>query len=270
MRKLLVGLAGLGLLAAPTGTASAQTSNGTVTVVHGVPDLPVDVYVNGEATLTNFAPQTVTDPLELPAGEYEIEIRPAGEPAESEPAIAGSASLPAGANASIVAHLDAAGSPTLSVFVNDMTPTAAGNGRLVVRHTAAAPAVDVLAGGALVFENLSNPNEAKADVPADTYSASVAATGTTDPVIGPADLPVAEGQATIVYAIGSLEAGNLGVAVQTIGGLHSAPAAVPSGSGGLADEAGATASAWMFVVAAAGLAGLGLTAPRLVAALRRS
>lgn len=269
MRKLLVALAGIALLGlALTGTASAQAGNGTVTVIHGVPGLTVDVYVNGEPTLTDFAPQTVTDPISLPAGEYEIEIRGAGEPADSEPAIAGTASLPAGANASIVAHLDAEGAPTLSVFVNDMAPTAAGNGRLVVRHTAAAPAVDVLAGGSPIFENLANPNEAKADVPADTYSASVAATGTTDPVIGPADVPVAEGQATIVYAVGSLEDASLGVVVQTIGGLHSAPSSVPSGSGGLAaDSAGI--SAWMIALAAAGFAGLGAAAPRLAAALRR-
>jgi hypothetical protein len=266
MRKLLVLATALGLALALTGPASAQSGTGTVTVIHGVPDLAVDVYVNGEATLTDFAPETVTDPLELPAGDYEIEIRAAGEPADSDPAISGSATLPAGANASIVAHLDADGAPTLSVFVNDTSATAAGEGRLVVRHTAAAPAVDVLAGGSALFEGLSNPNEASADVPADTYSASVAAAGTTDPVIGPADVPVAEGQATIVYAIGSLDDDNLGVVVQTIGGLHSAPASVPSGSGGLAAS---TTSTWALALAGAGVAGLALTAPRLVAARRR-
>jgi hypothetical protein len=270
MRKLLVTLAAVAMAAVlGAGPAAAQTGTGTVTVIHGVPDLTVDVYVNGEPTLTGFAPQTVTDPLELPAGTYEIEIRAAGEPADSEPAISGSAELPAGANASIVAHLGADGAPRLSVFVNDMTPTAAGNGRLVVRHTAAAPAVDVLAGGDAIFEGLANPNEAKADVPASTYSASVAAAGTTDPVIGPADVPVTEGQATIVYAIGSLEAGNLGVVVQTIGGLHSAPAGVPSGSGGLAADSASGVSTLALVAIAAGLAGIGFTAPALAAARRR-
>jgi hypothetical protein len=269
MRKLLVALAGLAVTAVAAQPASAQAGTGTVTVVHGVPGLAVDVYVDGEPTLTGFAPETVTDPLELPAGSYDIEIRAAGEPADSEPAISGSAEVAAGANASVVAHLDAQGAPRLSVFANDTTPTAAGNGRLVVRHTAAAPAVDVLAGGDALFQGLTNPNEATADVPASTYSASVAAAGTTDPVIGPADVPVAEGQATIVYAIGSLEDANLGVVVQTIGGLHSAPAAVPSGSGGLAADSGAGAPTWALVAAAAGLAGVGITAPALVAARRR-
>jgi hypothetical protein len=268
MRKLFALLTAAAVSIAVTGTATAQSSTGTVTVVHGVPGLPVDVYVNGEPTLTGFEPGTVTDPLELPAGSYELAVRAAGEPADAAPAISGSADLPAGANASIVAHLDPSGAPTLSVFVNDTSPTAAGEGRLVVRHTAAAPAVDVLAGGSALFSNLSNPNEAMADVPADTYSASVAAAGTTDPVIGPADVPVTEGQATIVYAIGSLEDDSLDVLVQTIGGLHSAPGSVPAGSGGLADT-GTSTPAWALALVGVGLVGLTVSAPRLVAARRR-
>jgi ABC-type glycerol-3-phosphate transport system substrate-binding protein len=109
MRKLLALLTAAAVSIAVTGTATAQSSTGTVTVVHGVPGLPVDVYVNGEPTLTGFEPGTVTDPIELPAGSYELAVRAAGEPADAAPAISGSADLPAGANASIVAHLDPSG-----------------------------------------------------------------------------------------------------------------------------------------------------------------
>jgi hypothetical protein len=137
-----------------------------------------------------------------------------------------------------VAHLDEGGDPKLTPFVNDLAPVAAGSGRLVVRHTAAAPAVDVLAGGSPVFSGLSNPNEAKADLPAGTVSAAVALAGTTEPVIGPADVPVTEGAATIVYAVGSAEAGNLDVLTQTISGLHTPPAAVNTGNSGLAADDG--------------------------------
>jgi hypothetical protein len=41
----------------------------------------------------------------------------------------------------------------------------------VVRHTAAAPAVDVRADGQPAFRNLSNPDEAKTDLAAGTISA---------------------------------------------------------------------------------------------------
>ena len=50
--------------------AGAQAGTGTVTVIHGVPGVDVDVYVNGDLTLEDFKPETVTKPLELPAGDY--------------------------------------------------------------------------------------------------------------------------------------------------------------------------------------------------------
>ena len=65
--------------------------------------------------------------------------------------------VPAGANITVVAHLDADGDPKLTPFVNDVSKIPAGDARLVVRHTAAAPAVDVRAGGDPVFTDLTNP-----------------------------------------------------------------------------------------------------------------
>ena len=63
MRKLAAMAVGVIAVAATTamGAAGAQTaSGGTVTVLHGIPDLTVDVYVNGDLTLDDFAPGTVT------------------------------------------------------------------------------------------------------------------------------------------------------------------------------------------------------------------
>ena len=115
---------------------------------------------------------------------------------------AGDLELPAEGNVTAIAHLDAEGTPTLTVFGNYMAPVAAGQGRLVVRHTAGAPAVDVRENGEVAFADLTNPNEAQADLPAGTISADVVPAGATEPVvIGPADLPVAEGSSLIVYAV---------------------------------------------------------------------
>jgi hypothetical protein len=234
--KLWLSAVAIGLTVMFAAPAGAQSGDAKVVVVHGIPDTPVDVYVNDALTLDDFQFGTVTDPLSLPAGEYQLDVRAANAEATAAPLLEASATLTAGADVSIVAHLKADGSPTITPFVNDVSPTAAGKGRLVVRHTAAAPAVDVLAGGAVVFANLANPNEAKADLDAATVSATVALTGTTAPVIGPADVPVVEGQETIVYAVGSAEANNLSVLVQTIGGLHSSPDSVDTGDSGLAAE----------------------------------
>jgi hypothetical protein len=249
------------LVAAFAGPASAQADEGTVTVVHGVPDLTVDVYVNGDVTLEDFEPGTITDPLALPAGDYELEVRPAGEDPESDPAISGNASLPAGANASIVAHLDADGEPTLSTFVNDTDEIGAGDARLTVRHTAAAPAVDILADGSALVSGLANPDEATTEVPAGTYEVAVAPEGTTDPVLGPTDLTLDEGTGYFVYAIGSADEGNLDLLVQTITGLHSNPDGVPAGSGGMADDAMPT---WLAALSAAAAASALVAGGRLV------
>ena len=53
MRKLIV-LLGAMMLALLPASALAQSSEGQVVVVHGVPNLTVDVYVNGELTLEDF------------------------------------------------------------------------------------------------------------------------------------------------------------------------------------------------------------------------
>jgi hypothetical protein len=261
MKKfLLASLLGAGALTAAPALVSAQEANASVVVVHGIPDTVVDVYVNDELTLDDFAFGTVTDALSLPAGDYAIAVRAGDAEPTADPILSADASLAGGDNVSLVAHLNEAGEPTITPFANDTAPTAAGNGRLIVRHTAAAPAVDVLAGGEAVFTGLTNPNEAKADLPAGTVSAAVALAGTTDPVIGPADVPVTEGAATIVYAVGSAEAANLQVLVQTIDGLHSSPAAVNTGNSGLAADGtddglptGLLAGASLAAVAGSGL-----------------
>lgn len=240
MRRTIaaVGTAGLVALVVTPMTAANAADDATVSVLHAVPGLTVDVYANGEELIPDFEPGTLTDPQSLPAGSYDLQVFADGDtPDSGEPAIeANDVEVPAGANATVVAHLDADGNPKLSVFANDTAATAAGDARLTVRHTAAAPGVDVRADGDVLFGNLANPDEDTAEVPAGSYSADVVLAGTEDVAIGPADVSLAEGVHTIVYAWGSAEDGNLDLAVQTIDGLHSAPRGVPGGEAGLAPE----------------------------------
>jgi hypothetical protein len=260
MRIKIITTLALLLLAFAAVPASAQ-DEGTVTVIHGVPDLTVDVWVNGDPLLEGFEPGTITDPLTLPAADYSIEIYPAGaDPEGDDPAISGDVTLPAGANATVIAHLTEAGDPALSVFVNDVSEIAPGNTRLTVRHTAAAPAVDVRAGGDPVFTDLDNAEEASADLPAGEVDADVVPAGGDDAVLGPASLNLPEGSSTIVYAIGSLEAGNLDLLVQSINGLGSAPAAVHSGTGGQAAQAALPLWVAALMIAGFTLAGAGTVA----------
>jgi hypothetical protein len=229
-----VAAGGLVLLAAPPAQA-ADTA--TVSVLHAVPGVPVDVYANGQELIPDFQPGTLTDEMSLPAGSYDLAIYPAGsDPATTQPAAkADDVNVPAGVNATVVAHLTAEGTPVLTPFVNDVSMVPAGQARVTVRHTAAAPAVDVRAGGTVVAPGLTNPNEATLTVPAGTVNADVVLAGTSTVAIGPADLTLAEGTVTAVYAWGSSAAGYQ-LAVQTLTGMSSAPSGVPGGSAGLADD----------------------------------
>ncbi|RBY93821.1 hypothetical protein DQ244_00035 [Blastococcus sp. TBT05-19] len=227
-----------GLVLVATPATAADTA--TVSVLHAIPDTPVDVYADGERLIDDFQPGTLTDPLQLPAGSYDLAIFPAdaadgsGAPLLSANGVA----VPAGANATVVAHLKEDGTPVLTPFVNDTSAIPAGQARVTVRHTAAAPAVDVRAGGTPVVEGLTNPDEASLTVPAGTITADVVLAGTDTVAIGPADLTLAEGTSTIVYAWGNGDAG-YELAVQTISGMHSMPTGVPGGSAGLVDQDGA-------------------------------
>lgn len=248
-----------GALLLPTTTAAAA-GTATVSILHAVPGATVDVYANGKALLTNFKPGTLTDPQRLPAGTYDLKVVAAGDGADGDAvAEVENAKVPAGANLTVVAHLDADGDPELTAYANDVSGIDAGEARLIVRHDAAAPAVDVRANGDVAFADLENPKEDSAELPAGTISADVTVAGKDDSVIGPAKVDLGEGTTTIVYAWGSAKDDNLKLAVQTIDGMGGNPGGVPGGTGG---QAGAASPA-TFGLLGLGLAGLLLAGTRL-------
>ncbi|HSO15751.1 MAG TPA: DUF4397 domain-containing protein, partial [Arthrobacter sp.] len=201
--------------------------------------------------------------------DYDLAITAADAADASAPVIGPvTVTLAASGNYTAVANLDAEGKPTANVFTNDVSQIDAGKGKLTVRHTAAAPAVDILAGGAPVISGLTNPNEETLTLDPGTLSVAVAAAGTTAPVIGPADVTVAEGTHTVVYAWGSLTDNSLKLAVQNIEGLHSAPAGVPGGRSGAAD-AGTASAGQTAAMAGVGAAALLLLAGAAVASRQR-
>jgi Domain of unknown function (DUF4397) len=257
IQQRLLGLVGATALAsaltAVTIAPAYGASNATVSILHGVPDATVDVYVNGEPLLEDFEPGTLTDPQKLPAGSYDLKVVKAGDRADGDAIMsANNVKVPGGANITVVAHLSENGKPTLTPYVNDVSSLPAGKARVIVRHDAAAPEVDVRAGGEPVFTDLANPKEKSAEIDPGTVEADVVLAGTDDVVIGPAPLKVAEGTTTIVYAWGSAEDENLDLAVQTISGMNGSPNGVPGGTGGQAANSDA-APLWATVAAVATL-----------------
>jgi hypothetical protein len=241
--KILSGLA-VGLLATVGVAGPAQAISPTtsdVYVVHGIPGLVVDVYVNDDLTLEDFTFGTVAGPLDLPAGNYKIQVFAANDdPATDTPAIdVPAAAVPANKSVSLVAQFDAAGDPKLGVFVNDISTIPAGQGRLTVRHTAEAGAVAIVANGAIAFDDVKNGDEGMTLLPVGGITAGVAGKGTTSPLVIPksgtaAPITIAEGVNLIVYAVGPAD--DLQLITQSISGLHSTPGGVHSGTAGLAAD----------------------------------
>src|SRR5690606_6654937 len=170
---------------------------------------------------------------------------------DGAPALEKEIEVPEGADATVAAHLSADSKPEWTAFVNDVSPVGAGQARLTVRHVAAAPAVDVGAGGQPVLTGLENPKEQTTEVDAGTVNADVVLAGTDTVAIGPADLTLQEGTSTVVYAWGSAEDDNLALKTQTFSGTASAPKGVHAGGNGAAVDPGSPGS-WPGWAAAAG------------------
>jgi len=254
----------LGLAAMPAQAADMAT----VSVLHAIPEGAgadvVDVFANGQLLIDNFTPGTL-ETVEVPAGDYDLAVFGDGQtPDDADPVLAAEGvTVPGGINATVTANLDADGNPALNVFVNDVSSLAAGESRLIVRHIAAAPAVDVLADGNVLFSDLTNPNEAMAVVPAGDYEAAVNLMGTDTTVLGPAPVMLEEGTVTIAYAWGSATEENLALATQVITDVSSGPEGVPAGGGSTA-----ALPMWAVALAAVGAAGVVAGGTRLAAARR--
>ena len=224
MRKVLFAALATAIITVFGLTAPAQAAThhhhskkAVVSILHAVPGVPVDVYLNHKRILDNFQPGTLAGPLKVKPGKYTVTIAAANATNDKNPIIGPvKVHLKAKRNYTIVAHLSAKGTPTATLYNNSLKRPHKGKGRLIVRHVAAAPGVDVFANGKLSMRNLKNPHQSKTQVKVGTYTLAVAVHRTTAPVIGPADVKVKTRQDTIVYAWGSAQQGNLTVAVQTV------------------------------------------------------
>ncbi len=213
-------------------SAPLTPETGSVTVVHGLRGQLVDIYLDDELALKGFQPERVTDPLEIPAGEHRVALRPAGAPAAENPMAATVVTVTPGANMSLIAHLDTNGSTTVTAYRNDVSPLAPGKARLVARNTAEVPAIKLVISDGPA-PTLEPEAEFAADVDPATYRVAVddPAGGT---IVPPDDVRAPEGSATIMYLIGSEPDDSLIWIGQSIADLQAPPTAVPTGNSGLA------------------------------------
>jgi hypothetical protein len=211
MRKRVMGLALVGAMALSLFGAGAASAAGTTTlnVVHGIPGLDVDVCVNGGKAITDFNPGEVVAGVKLAAGRYDLAVTLKGKPCSAAILEADHVGLWKNRNYTVIANLDASGTPNLKKFNNDVSKTGDDQARLEVRHTAAAPAVNVVANGSRIIRGswFDWGSRAKLEVPEGKYDVKVTLPGKSAAVIGPAMLSLKEGVSYQVYAWGSGTAG---------------------------------------------------------------
>jgi hypothetical protein len=216
------------------GPAAAQPDTTTVTLVHGFRGLLADVYLDGDRILEGFKPARSTDPTELPAGEHKVEVREADAAADSTPVVEGDLDLPAGANLSAVVHPDADGNPTISVFDNDFSAPEGDKARVVVRHTAVAPAINVTIGDATVADALEPGEESDGTVDPGADEVTAAAAGSSEQLLPPARIMADANVVVALYLIGSDDDDSLGWLSQRLDtNQGTTPLGVPTGNSGL-------------------------------------
>jgi hypothetical protein len=237
------------------GTANAQSVGADIDldIVHGIPDVAVDVVINDAVAIPGFEFGDIANDDDLgglSVGDViTVEVLVAGTDTVAIPEQ--QLEVPAWAAGSLVAHLDAEGNPTLTPFEDDLSPLCEGEGGVVVRHTAAAPAVDVAVDGSVVG-TFQNGEELSAALPEGDYEAEVRLAGTETVALGPLPLPIAAGTVVVVYAVGSAADETLDVLVDSYevgtedctpeptatAAPRPVPTAVPAGAAGSTGDSG--------------------------------
>lgn len=262
-RSRFLSLLAMSALAVPASLTTATVAMGSqsgdtadISLVHGIPDAVVDVYVNGVRVADDFVAGEVSDPLSVPAGSVTIAVTTGTALDDSEPLALAQTDVVPDASYATVAHLDERGQPTTTTFVNDTDEISVGSGKATIRHAAAGAdgAQAVIAGSAL--GQLSNGDQIQAELANGVYAASLRDDSGT---LAPTNVPVEPGENVILYAWGDAGVGPLNVTVQTLRLEGSTVAAPQLGLLG----SNPSLPLWALVLGGVGAVGAAYLVPRL-------
>jgi Domain of unknown function (DUF4397) len=259
---VVVTSAALIVLASVLGAASPASAapSGQIYIVQAIAGSTVDVLIDSSVVKSSVGPKTVIGPLSLPAGQHVIRLRSGSSDLVSARfTVAGRDSL------DVVAHraADAAMSPVVTVFRNDVSAVGPGKTRLVVSHVAVAEPADIRVDGKPFFRNVANGESLSLVVPARTYSVDVVTTVDADrAILAPVRITLRPGSLTRVFAFGNPEQKTADAIVQVfpvpvVGAGR--PTSVHTGDGGQAADSIARTYSLPWPVVVAGLALLGLS-----------
>lgn len=207
----------------PTETSTEEPTeepaeNASVRVAHMSPDAPnVDVYVDGSVALEDVAFNVVSDYLEVPAGERELEITAAGDPDSS--VFAGAVTFEPETNYTVAAIGEVGDMAEKSfeplILEDNNSNPGSDTARVRAVHVSPdAPAVDitVASSGNALFDGVSYSESDSTEVPTGDYTLEVR--GDTESndgdIVGEFDVSLAGGQVYTAFAAGYLESGGMG------------------------------------------------------------
>jgi hypothetical protein len=206
------------VMAIPAATAAQDEmadAMAKVRVLHGAGDAPaVDVYAGGNRIIEALEYTSITDYLEVPGGEYQIQVVPAGASLEEGPVVIDAPlTFDAGTMTTVAATGSLAEGIIPQVLADDPAPTADGTQVRVVHFSFDAPAVDIAPDGeAALIEALEYPsNTGYVDLPAGAYDLEIRAAGTDTVAFDIPEVTLAAGTSYSVFAVGGLEDGSFAV-----------------------------------------------------------
>jgi len=262
----------LGVPAATAATASAATAGsgtGWIRLAHLAPDTPaMDVYLysfgnsSARIVLRHVSYGTVSAYQTVPAGDYSIAMRPAGEPASGPPVLSASTWVRAG-SAYTAAAVGPSSGLQLQVLRDDLTTPP---GRALVRVVQASlkqPQVTVSWNGKVIASKLSFPSVTSYQaVPPGTQHVTVTA-GDGDAASA---VTLAEGSIDTLVVLDGAKGLQITDLVDAAGSSKLPKGGAATGFGGTAPRGPGSPLPWLEVVAAgAALAvggGLGLVRSR--------
>lgn len=209
--KLLIGVATAGLGATLVLPATAADAMTTVHLVHGVPDTPVDVCVDGTLAADDFAPGTRdAEGVDLTTGDHDVKILADDAADCDDPALfeATVAVGPEEGDIDLVAHLDDAGDLAVTAFENDLGAARMGNGFVTVRHAGDVGTLDVMVDDESHADDLMLGDSATAAYVAGPHTLTITPDSETDPLIAAEEFTLAAGTHEYRYIVGSVEGAN--------------------------------------------------------------
>jgi hypothetical protein len=178
-----------------------------VRILHGADAPNVDIYVNGDAAVTDLAFGADTGYVSLPGGEYLIQVVPAGSALEDDNVVI-EATVPfeSGTKSTVIATGNLDDGLAAQLEADEPAPPADMTQIKVGHMSWDAPAVDIAVdGGDVIVPDLPFPEVTDyLTVPGGAYDLEVRVAGTEDVALDLDELNLRDGVAYSAYAIGSL------------------------------------------------------------------